>query len=48
MCMQTAESGGGVEGVPSDMMDDEIENKHDTLRSSELLDHILNKTTNFD
>ena len=36
---------GGFEGVPSDMMDDEIENKHGTLRSSELLDHILNKTT---
>ena len=36
---------GGFEGVPSDIVDDEVKNKHGTLRSLELLNHILNKTT---
>ena len=43
--MQTAESGGGYEGVPSGTDDDDMRNKLGTLRSLELLYHILNTTT---
>ena len=43
--MQTAESGGGFEGVQSGTDDDDMTNKYCTLRSLELLYHILNKTT---
>ena len=42
--MQTAES-GGYEGVPPDIVDHAMKNKHGTMRSLELLHHILNKTT---
>ena len=42
-----SESGGHsrVEGVPSDMLDGEMKNKHDILICLELLYHISNKTT---
>ena len=45
VCMQTAESEGGYEGVPSGIVDDEMKNKHGILRSLELLIYTLNKTT---